>query len=120
MTFSDTDLAQAMYLASRGSIKVILCIIGDVVHRFTAHAHRTHVYTMSPRERFNILWECLALIDVLGAVAGSAQSADRTFKITFGIFTGKNVKYPIVSSTFLNMLIIIKSNIRFKITFCCQ
>ena len=54
-TFSDIDLARAIYMASRGSPKVILSIVGDVVHKFTA---------------------CLALKHVLGAVAGSAQSAD--------------------------------------------
>ena len=43
------------------------------------HTHTpTSCLTMSPRERMNILWECLALINVLGAVAGSAQSADCT------------------------------------------
>ena len=52
------------------------------------------------------------------------SSSDRTFKITNGIltngiFTGKNLNYTIVSSTSLNILIIITSNTRFKITFHC-
>ena len=114
----------------------------------------------------NIIWECLALIDVLGAVAESWQSvdcarlrcnprtlenlkiahpsadcaypvnapnrrvghlmkivcinfSDRTFKIAIAIFTGKIFNYPIVSSTSLNILIIITNNTRFKIMFCC-
>ena len=38
------------------------------------------------------------------------SSSGWTFKITIDIFTGKNVNYPIVSSTSLNILIIITSN----------
>ena len=48
------------------------------------------------------------------------SSSDRTFKITIGILTGKNLNYPIVSSTYLNILIIITSNTRLKITFRCH
>ena len=48
------------------------------------------------------------------------SSSDRTLKITIGIFTGKKFNYPIVSSTYLNILIIITSNTRFKIPFRCQ
>ena len=48
-------------------------IIGP--RRALVYTHKpTSCLTISPRERMNIL--CLALVDVLGAVAGSAQSAD--------------------------------------------
>ena len=48
------------------------------------------------------------------------SSSDRIIKITIDIFTGKNLNSPIVSSTYLNIFIIITSNTRFKITFRCQ
>ena len=46
-TFLDIDLAGDIH-GVQGIPKVILSIIGDVVHRFTAHGHRTHVYTTCP------------------------------------------------------------------------
>ena len=82
-TFSDTDLEQAINIASRGSPQLFLALsVTSFIDSLHTHTARTCIHTptscltISPRERMNILWECLALIDVLGAVAGSAQSAD--------------------------------------------
>ena len=55
-TFSDTDLAQAIYLASRGSPKLFLALS---VTSFIDSLHTP---------RMNVIWGCLSLIDVLGAV----------------------------------------------------
>ena len=60
-------------MASRGSAKLFLALS---VMSFTDSLHTpTSCLTMSPRERINILWECIVLIDVLDAVVVSAQSA---------------------------------------------
>ena len=83
-TFSNTDLAQAIYMVFRGSPKLCLVLsvtsFIDSLHTHTARNEYTHTptscLTMSPRERMSIQWECLAFIDVLCAVAGSAQYAD--------------------------------------------
>ena len=74
-TFSDTDLAQAIYLASRGSPMLFLALSVKSVNRFTAYAHRTHVHTHAHLMFDHVSPRNMALIDMLGAVAGSAQSA---------------------------------------------
>ena len=107
-TFSDTDVAQAIYMESRGSPIFILSIIGDVVHRGGGGVQPTVTFPIG--DHVNILYDykktgpskimklltcrCHHLIDILVEISKN--------DIFLTLLKCLNVSYP---SMFINVCI---------------